>query len=124
MKKILIVEDAELNLELLVQLLEDDYRLVSAGDGRSGVQMAAAEKPDLILMDMSLPLMNGWSAIEAIKADPDLAHIPIIGLSAHALDEERQKAFESGCDAYLTKPVDEVALIEAIEGFIVRGEMA
>ena len=86
--------------------------------------MAAAEKPDLILMDMSLPLMNGWSAIEAIKADPDLAHIPIIGLSAHALDEERQKAFESGCDAYLTKPVDEVALIEAIEGFIVRGEMA
>jgi two-component system cell cycle response regulator DivK len=124
MKKILIVEDAELNLELLVQLLEDDYSLVSAGDGKTGVQLAASERPDLILMDMSLPVMNGWSATEAIKADPDLADIPVIGLSAHALDEERLKAFEAGCDAYLTKPVDEMALLETIEGFLNQGERA
>jgi two-component system cell cycle response regulator DivK len=124
MKKILIVEDAELNLELLVQLLEDDYSLVSAGDGKTGVQLAASERPDLILMDMSLPVMNGWSATEAIKADPDLADIPVIGLSAHALDEERLKAFEAGCDAYLTKPVDEIALLETIEGFLNQGERA
>jgi CheY-like chemotaxis protein len=124
MKKILIVEDAELNLELLVQLLEDDYSLVSAGDGKTGVQLAASERPDLILMDMSLPVMNGWSATEAIKANPDLADIPVIGLSAHALDEERLKAFEAGCDAYLTKPVDEIALLETIEGFLNQGERA
>ncbi|MFN2146903.1 MAG: response regulator [Anaerolineales bacterium] len=124
MKKILIVEDAELNLELLVQLLEDDYSLVSAGDGKTGVQLAASERPDLILMDISLPVMNGWSATEAIKANPDLADIPVIGLSAHALDEERLKAFEAGCDAYLTKPVDEIALLETIEGFLNQGERA
>lgn len=115
MTKILIVEDVELNYDLLVQLLEDDYELIGASDGQKGVQLAAAEHPDLILMDMSLPVMNGWSATEAIKSDPGLTHIPIIGLSAHALPEEKAKALHSGCDAYLTKPVDEVALFQTIE---------
>jgi CheY-like chemotaxis protein len=114
MKKILIVEDVELNLDLLVQLLEDDYQLVSAGDGQTGVEMAAAEKPDLILMDMSLPVMNGWDAAALIKANPQLAAIPIIGLSAHALESERVRALEAGCDDYLTKPVDEDLLFRTI----------
>jgi CheY-like chemotaxis protein len=114
MKKILIVEDVELNLDLLVQLLEDDYQLVSAGDGQTGVVMAAAEKPDLILMDMSLPVMNGWDAAALIKANPQLAAIPIIGLSAHALESERVRALEAGCDDYLTKPVDEDLLFRTI----------
>jgi CheY-like chemotaxis protein len=108
------VEDVELNLDLLVQLLEDDYQLVSAGDGQTGVEMAAAEKPDLILMDMSLPVMNGWDAAALIKANPQLAAIPIIGLSAHALESERVRALEAGCDDYLTKPVDEDLLFRTI----------
>jgi len=124
MKKILIVEDAELNLELLVQLLEDDYELICAGDGKSGVELAAAQRPDLILMDMSLPVMNGWTATAAIKANPDLAHIPVIGLSAHAMSEERHQAFDAGCDDYLTKPVDEVALLRTIQKFIMKGQAA
>lgn len=118
MKKILIVEDVEFNLDLLVQLLEDDYELVCAADGQSGVELAAAERPDLILMDMSLPVMNGWIATREIKANPNLAHIPIIGLSAHAMSGERRKALIDGCDEYLTKPVDEDLLFETIERFL------
>jgi two-component system cell cycle response regulator DivK len=118
MKKILIVEDVELNLELLIQLLEDKYELVSASDGMSGVAIAEQQKPNLILMDMSLPVMNGWTAVQEIKANPKLAMIPIIGLSAHAMNEERQRALESGCDEYLTKPVDEDLLFKTIERFI------
>jgi len=115
MRKILIVEDVQLNLDLLIQLLEDDYTLVNATDGQSGVEMAQVEHPDLILMDMSLPVMNGWAASRAIKANPDLAHTPIIGLSAHAMEGDRQKALQEGCDAYLTKPVDEDLLLGTIE---------
>jgi CheY-like chemotaxis protein len=114
MKQILIIEDVEFNLDLLVQLLEDDYKLISAADGQSGVELAQAEKPDLILMDMSLPVVNGWTATQVIKSNPDLSHIPIIGLSAHALASEREKALEAGCDAYLTKPIDEQELFDTI----------
>ncbi len=113
-KKILIVEDVEFNLDLLVQLLEDDYLLVSAGDGQEGIDLAGQERPDLILMDMSLPGVNGWEATRRIKGEPELAHIPIIGLSAHALRAEREQAMEAGCDEYLTKPVDEDSLFTAI----------
>lgn len=120
-KKILIVEDVEFNLELLVQLLEDDYRLISATDGQSGIDLAAAESPDLILMDMSLPVVNGWTATEKIKANPKLKHIPIVGLSAHAMSSERNRAIAAGCDAYLTKPVEEEQLFATIRQALEAG---
>ena len=118
MKKILIVEDVDFNLDLLIQLLEDDYELVSAADGEGGVQLAASEQPNLILMDMSLPVMDGWTATRAIKNNPTTSQIPIIGLSAHAMNGDHQKALDSGCDEYLTKPVNEDLLYEAIERFL------
>jgi len=118
MKKILIVEDVELNLELLVQLLEDDYELVIARDGAMGVEMAAEEMPDLILMDMSLPVLDGWEATRAIKANDKLSHIPVIGLSAHAMSSDRHKALDAGCSDYLTKPLDEALLAEKIHYFL------
>jgi CheY-like chemotaxis protein len=91
-EKILIVEDVELNLDLLVQLLEEDYHLVTAGDGATGVELAARECPDLILMDMSLPVMDGWEATRTLKADERLSHIPVIGLSAQAMSGDHEKA--------------------------------
>jgi two-component system cell cycle response regulator DivK len=116
--KILIVEDVEVNLQLLIQLLEDDYEIVSALDGQQGVDLAVSAHPNLILMDMSLPVMDGWAATREIKSNPALSHIPVIGLSAHAMNGDRQKALEAGCDEYLTKPVDEVLLFDAIERFL------
>jgi CheY-like chemotaxis protein len=118
MKKILIVEDVELNLDLLVQLLEDEYLLLSARDGRSGVKLARDEKPDLIIMDMSLPILDGWSAAHEIRTNHATEDIPIIALTAHALEGERQKALEAGCSAYLTKPVDERRLSETIKNLL------
>ena len=118
MKKILIVEDVEFNLDLLVQLLEDKYELVVAKDGAAGVQLAASENPDLILMDMSLPVLDGWQATQTIKADPKSSHIPVIGLSAHAMSGDRQRALDSGCSEYLTKPLDEDLLAEKLNLFL------
>jgi two-component system cell cycle response regulator DivK len=118
MKKILIVEDVEFNLDLLVQLLEDDFELVTAGDGASGVEMATRVQPDLILMDMSLPILDGWEATRKLKADPELKHIPVIGLSAHAMSGDYDKAIQSGCDEYLTKPIDEDLLMTKIVMFL------
>jgi two-component system cell cycle response regulator DivK len=115
MSRILIVEDVEINLELLVQLLEEDYRLLSAGDGRLGVELAVSERPDLIIMDMSLPIQDGWSATREIRSNIEIADIPIIGLSAHAMSSEKQRALDAGCSAYLTKPVDERLLFKTIE---------
>ena len=118
MKKILIVEDVEFNLELLVQLLEEDYELVIARDGAQGLDKAATELPDLILMDMSLPVQDGWEATRILKADPNLSKIPVIGLSAHAMSGDRQKALEAGCNDYLTKPLDEDLLMEKLNAFL------
>lgn len=118
MKKILIVEDVELNTELLVQLLEDDYELATAVDGVEALAKTAEERPELILMDMSLPVMDGYDATRAIKADPNLAAIIIIGLSAHAMSGDAQKALEAGCDDYMTKPLDEDQLFEKLEQFL------
>jgi len=114
MKKILIVEDIELNTELLTQLLEDDYQLVVAEDGARGVVLAEQEQPDLILMDMSLPILDGYEATRRIKAQAALKHIPIIGLSAHAMSGDADKARAAGCDDYLTKPIDDVQLFEKL----------
>ncbi len=114
MKTILIVEDVPLNRELLVQLLEDRYRLVLAEDGKAALECAAEEKPDLVLMDLSLPRMDGWEATRRLKADAAFSRIPVIVLSAHAMrgDEERARAI--GCDDFLTKPIDEKLLFEKI----------
>jgi len=117
-KKILIVEDVDLNLDLLIQLLEDDYEFIVARDGASGVEMAAIEKPDLILMDMSLPIMDGWEATRKIKSTKNNAQMPIIGLSAHAMAGDRERALEAGCDDYLTKPVDEDLLFEMLAKYL------
>ena len=118
MKKILIVEDVELNTELLVQLLEDEYELVTAVDGQEGVELTKQHKPDLILMDMSLPIMDGYEATRIIKADPELAQIIIIGLSAHAMSGDREKALEAGCDDYLTKPLNDDLMFDMLEEYL------
>ena len=119
MKSILVVEDVELNRDLLAQLLEDDYRLLFASDGEAALALAAADKPDLILMDLSLPVMDGWEATRRLKADAALASIPVIALSAHAMKSHEDRARESGCDDFLTKPIDDALLFAAIERFLV-----
>ena len=113
MKKILIVEDVELNVELVTQLLEDDYELAVAGDGEQGVAMAASERPDLILMDMSLPVCDGYEATRRIRA-AGLA-MPIVGLSAHAMAGDAERAIAAGCNDYLTKPLDDALLFAALD---------
>jgi two-component system, cell cycle response regulator DivK len=118
MKTILIVEDVELNRDLLAQLLEDDYRLILATDGVAALQRAAEAKPDLILMDMSLPHMDGWEATRRLKADAGLAHIPVIALTAHAMRSHEERARASGCDDFLTKPIDETLLFEKIASYL------
>jgi len=118
MKKILIVEDVDLNLDLLIQLLEDDFIIVSARDGATGVQMAGEQNPDLILMDMSLPVMDGWEATQRIKSETKTSSIPVIGLSAHAMNGDREKALAAGCDDYLTKPIDEELLFLKLSEFL------
>jgi two-component system cell cycle response regulator DivK len=114
----LIVEDVELNRDLLVQLLEDDYEISTAGDGASGLEAAARLRPDLILMDLSLPVIDGWEASRRLKADPDLRHIPVIALTAHAMQGDEAKARACGCDDYLAKPIDEALLFEKLGGVL------
>lgn len=112
MKKILIVEDIDLNVDLLSQLLEDDFELVIARDGIEGLEAADKQQPDLILMDISLPLMDGYACTQAIrKMNPSL---PIIGLSAHAMQGDEEMALKAGCTAYLTKPIDDELLLNKI----------
>ena len=118
MKKILIVEDVEFNLDLLVQLLEDRFELVTATDGAAGVEKAERDQPDLILMDMSLPVMDGWDATRRITSDPNLKHIPVIALTAHAMQGDEEKARACGCSDYLAKPIDEDQLLAKIDRFI------
>lgn len=118
MARILIVEDVALNVDLLVQLLEDDYELVVAVDGEEGLAKARSEKPDLILMDISLPKIDGYEVTRQIKEDPTLRSAVVIGLSAHAMEGDRQKALDAGCDAYLTKPLDEQRLFELLHQYV------
>lgn len=118
MKKILIVEDVELNRDSIVQLLEDTYDVLTAVDGAEGLQLAAHEHPDLILMDLSLPIIDGWEVTRRLKADAALHDIPIIALSAHAMMGDREKALQSGCDEYLTKPLDENLLFAKLVRFL------
>ena len=108
--KILIVEDVEYNRDLLVQLLEEEYEVVTAADGAAGIEAAARESPDLILMDLSLPGVDGWEATRRLKAEPETEAIPVIALTAHAMQGDEERARACGCDDYLTKPIDEDAL--------------
>ena len=118
MKKILIVEDIELNRDLLTQLLEDEYGLVFAADGAAGITTAASEHPELILMDLSLPVVDGWEATRRIKADPVTRQIPVIALTAHAMSNDEEKARAAGCDDFLTKPVDEDLLFAKLRRWL------
>lgn len=119
-KKIMIVEDVALNQDLLVQLLEADYELITAADGAESLDLAARERPDLILMDLSLPVLDGWEVTRRLKADADLRHIPIIALTAHAMSGDEDKARACGCDAYLSKPIRKARLFEIVHRFLGR----
>ena len=118
MKTILVVEDTELNVDLITQLLEDDYNLLIARDGEQGVTMANASQPDLILMDISLPVMDGYEATRQIRQT--LPSTPIIGLSAHAMSGHEVKAKEAGCNDYLTKPINDTLLFDMLERYLGR----
>lgn len=118
MKKILIVEDSEMNRDLLVQLLEDNYELVEAADGREGLASIASESPDLVLLDISLPEMDGYQVTRAVRADEAIKDIPIIAVTAHAMAGDEEKAMEAGCNDYLTKPIDEEELWAKVEKLI------
>src|SRR5262245_34153529 len=121
MKKILIVEDVEFNRDLLIQLLEDTYELLTAEDGAAGIASAERDSPDLILMDLSLPVIDGWEATRRIKANATLRHIPVIAVSSRAMREDAEKARQSGCDDYLSKPLDEDLLFEKLARFLGEG---
>lgn len=116
MKTILIVEDVDLNADLLVQLLEDDYHLLLAKDGMEGVAMTETHQPDLVLMDISLPGMDGYDATRAIRKS--FPNLPVIGLSAHAMQGDAEKAQAAGCTDYMTKPVDENLLFQMMHKYL------
>ena len=124
MKRILIVEDVELNRDLLVQLLEDEYEILTAVDGAAGVELARREHPDLILMDLSLPVVDGWEATRRLKAEEATCAIPVIALTAHAMASDRENALAAGCDDFDTKPVDLPRLLAKIEALLGRPSSA
>lgn len=114
--KILLVEDNDMNRDMLSRRLSrNGYEIIMAVNGQQGVEMAVAEKPDLILMDMSLPVMDGWEATRQVKADPATRGIPVIALTAHAMVQDREKAMAAGCDEFDTKPVELPRLLEKIK---------
>jgi len=117
--KILIVEDNEMNRDMLSRRLKrKGYEIEVAVDGQQGVEMATASMPDLVLMDMSLPIMDGWTATKTLKRNPATAGLKIIALTAHAMDGDRQKAMKAGCDDYDTKPIDLKRLLGKIQAFL------
>jgi CheY-like chemotaxis protein len=119
MPKILLVEDNEMNRDMLSRRLQrKGYSVVTAEDGEKGLLLTRSEMPDLILMDISLPVMGGWEVTRILKADDATRHIPIIALTAHAWVTDREKALEAGCDDYDTKPVEFTRLSEKIENLL------
>jgi len=119
MVKILLVEDNEMNWDMLSRRLRRrGYEVVVATDGRQGVELASIESPDLILMDMSLPVLDGWEATREIKQTPEIQSIPIIALTSHAMMGDREKALLAGCDDYDVKPIDFPRLLEKIQGLL------
>jgi CheY-like chemotaxis protein len=123
MAKILLVEDNEMNRDMLSRrLLRRGFEVSVAVDGQEGVDIARAEFPDLILMDMSLPIMDGWAATRQLKADEQTRAIPVIALTAHAMAGDREKALEAGCDDYDTKPIELPRLLEKITTLLGGGD--
>jgi len=119
MSKILLVEDNEMNRDMLTRRLErKGFEMVIAVDGQAGVDMATSGNPDLILMDLSLPVMDGWEATRRIKADRATQSIPVIALTAHAMAGDERKALDAGCDDYDTKPIDLKRLLGKIENLL------
>lgn len=120
--KILLVEDNEMNRDMLSRrLIRKGHEVLIAVDGEQGVAMAASESPDIVLMDMSLPVLDGWEATRRIKADAALAGLPVIALTAHAMAGDRDRAMAAGCDDYDTKPVDLARLLGKIEALVGGG---
>ncbi len=120
--KILLVEDNEMNRDMLSRrLIRKGHEVVMAFDGEQGVTMARDEAPDIILMDMSLPTIDGWEATRRIKADAATRHLPVIALTAHAMAGDRDRALQAGCDDYDTKPVDLERLLGKIEALTTGG---
>jgi CheY-like chemotaxis protein len=119
--KILLVEDNEMNRDMLSRrLVRNGFEVVVAVDGQEGVELAASVRPDVILMDISLPVLDGWEATRRVKADPRTATIPVIALTAHAMRQDEEKAFAAGCDSFDTKPVDLPRLLEKIAALLGR----
>ena len=120
MTVILIVEDNEMNRDMLSRRLERrGFEILLAFDGQMGLDLVRSHKPDLVLMDMSLPVVDGWEATRQMKSDPALEHIPVIALTAHAMASDRDKALEAGCDDYDTKPIELARLLLKIEALLV-----
>ena len=118
MKKVLVVEDVDFNRDLVVQLLEDKYHVIEAVNGQEGLELAERERPELILMDLSLPVIDGWEATRRLKANDDLRSITVIALTAHAMKGDEEKALAAGCDDYLVKPLDEDELMARIANYL------
>jgi two-component system cell cycle response regulator DivK len=119
MSKILLVEDNEMNRDMLTRRLErKGFEVVIAVDGQAGIDMATSSNPDIILMDLSLPVIDGWEATRKIKADPATRSIPVIALTAHAMAGDEQKALQAGCNDYDTKPIDLKRLLGKIENLL------
>ncbi len=119
MTTILIVEDNEMNRDMLSRrLARKGFEVLLAVDGQMGIEVARSSSPDLVLMDMSLPVVDGWEATRRMKADESLKHIPVIALTAHAMATDREKALEAGCDDYDTKPIDLPRLLTKIESLL------
>ncbi|MDB4910439.1 MAG: response regulator receiver [Gemmatimonadetes bacterium] len=121
-KKVLLVEDNEDNRIVYSTILQHfGYIVMEALNGEEGIAKARAERPDLILMDISIPVIDGWEATQVLKRDPETRGIPIIALTAHALASDREKAMEVGCDSYLAKPCEPKAVVSEVEKFIGKG---
>jgi len=125
MPRILVVEDNEMNRDLLVRRLQrKGFEVISAADGAEGIARASSDDPDVVLMDMSLPVMDGWEATRILKADERTRSIPVIALTAHAMADDRDRALEAGCDEYDTKPIDFNRLVSKINLFLAQQEGA
>lgn len=118
---ILLVEDNEDNRIVYSTILEfAGHRVLEANDGEAGVSLARSERPDLILMDVSIPLLDGWEATRILKADPATKHIPVVALTAHALEEDRAKAREVGCDGYIAKPAEPRVVLAEVQRYLAQ----